>query len=644
MKGIEQELDIWRQHRHPYILPLIGIYLRQGFPCAVSPWCDSGTITQYMKSARGGSEPELEGPVTNCDFDLLRLHCLEMKLLAQVAAGLAYLHAHNFAHGDIKASNILVKGGVAQLGDFGFSIIAADRSSNTSSHLGTARWFAPESLREHAHRTQEADMWALGCVILEMRTLLVPYHRVPDAAVPLAILKDRPFERPSDVHPSLWSMAEACWSRSPKTRIASPTLAGRIKITLEYATLLRETLGALPNVRSLSLGYPNSNSTARFSLASVVLKRDTDTSLDLTLAVATARNALRALEAPGKRYRPAALRPIIRLISRTDPRLAEQLTLNLPSPVILGSPLRGHPYSVHSVVFLPDSRRLVSSSIDQTVRIWDIETGDTVIGPLRGHGRNVAVHGSHIASGSYDGSFRIWDADSGALRLGPIAAHNGKGLNFIAYSRNGTRIATAGDDTRAVLWDANTGVALHEMVGHTAPVLCVAFSGDGARLVSGSQDNTLRIWDITSGNCIGEPLTGHTDSVRVVCFSPDAKRVFSASDDSTIRIWDAEMRKLIIEPLRMNSRVLCMALSPDGKRLVSGSFNGKIAMRDAETGVGILTPFNDHKAAVWGTAFSPDGRKIASTSDDKTIALWDATNDWKRYDYRRRLGGSKNDD
>lgn len=58
--------------------------------------------------------------------------------------------------------------------------------------------------------------------------------------MPLAIIKDRPYERPKDIHPSLWSMAEACWSRSPKARVVSPTLASRIKTTLEYATRLRK--------------------------------------------------------------------------------------------------------------------------------------------------------------------------------------------------------------------------------------------------------------------------------------------------------------------------------------------------------------------------------------------------------------------
>lgn len=113
-KSIKHELDIWQQHRHPYILPLIGVYLYQGIPCAVSPWCDRGTLLQYIKSARDGHEPELDAPVTDCEFDLLRLHCLEMKVvcvrlnvalsalkplqLSEVAAGLAHRKAIMFPY------------------------------------------------------------------------------------------------------------------------------------------------------------------------------------------------------------------------------------------------------------------------------------------------------------------------------------------------------------------------------------------------------------------------------------------------------------------------------------------------------------------------------------------------------------------
>lgn len=346
------------------------------------------------------------------------------------------------------------------------------------------------------------------------------------------------------------------------------------------------------------------------------------------------------------------VRPIARAVATMDPMLAEKLMANFCTrscfsyamalqsnccAATVRPSLRQELKGISQIVFLPlaGGRRLVSLLEDGTLHIWDIERGETVIGPLEGHTDAVscvAVHGSRIASCSWDGTFRVWDADNGKLVLGPFTAHDGEWLCGIAYSRDGTRIATAGGDNLAAIWDANTGVRLSEMVGHTDIVSCVAFSEDGTRLVSGSFDNTVRIWDVASGECIGEPFTGHTNWVCAVCFSPDAKRIFSLSSGDTIRLWDAETRTLIGEPLRMDAMVLCMALSPDCKRLVSGSVGGEIALWDSQTGAAIPVPFQGHKDWVRSVSFSPDGRKIASASDDKTIALWDATDDWKRWD------------
>ncbi|MBT7324934.1 MAG: TIR domain-containing protein, partial [Anaerolineae bacterium] len=79
--------------------------------------------------------------------------------------------------------------------------------------------------------------------------------------------------------------------------------------------------------------------------------------------------------------------------------------------------------------------------------------------------------------------------------------------------------------------DPNT---LQVMRGHGGIVLSVAFSPDGTRIASGSSDNTIRIWDANSGEQIGEPLTGHSWSVNSVAFSPDGTRIASGSSDNTI--------------------------------------------------------------------------------------------------------------
>ena len=291
--------------------------------------------------------------------------------------------------------------------------------------------------------------------------------------------------------------------------------------------------------------------------------------------------------------------------------------------------LIGHTDCVDSAAFSPDGSRIVSASNDETVKIWDTQTGEC-IRTLEGHTSRVhtaafSPDGSRIVSASNDETVKIWDTQTGKC-IRTLTGHTDS-VWSAAFSPDGNSIASAGWWDRTIrIWNTETGKCIqilkkslfNNKEGHTKAIAYAAFSPDGKRIASTSTN--ILIWDIVKGKII-KKLEGHTDAVWSAAFSPDGKRIVSASMDQTTRIWDVETGECV---KILKGNVHSAAFSPDGKRIVSaGKYEARIW--NAETGESIKR-FHRKIGALRHLSFSPDGSKIAIASELHCIYILDISN------------------
>ncbi|XP_071953471.1 transducin beta-like protein 3 [Antedon mediterranea] len=256
--------------------------------------------------------------------------------------------------------------------------------------------------------------------------------------------------------------------------------------------------------------------------------------------------------------------------------------------------LRGHTDIVLSVDVFNDKKTMASSSKDNTVRLWKMNTEQKFecIGVAFGHTHSVGaialsrLSGNFIVSGSEDCTVKVWNIpenlkpSNSPQHLAVNFTHRAheKDINSVAVAPNDKLLVTASLDKTAKLWNLENHTFLGTFRGHKRSIWCVQFSPADQVVATSSADGTIKIWSITDFSCV-KTFQGHDTSVLRVAFLTRGMQLLSSGSDGLLKIW---------------------------------------SIKDNEC----LTTYDEHSDKLWALTVNSSEDTVATGGADSVIAFW----------------------
>jgi WD40 repeat protein/tRNA A-37 threonylcarbamoyl transferase component Bud32 len=599
---------------------------------------------------------------------------------AQVARGLAAIHAAGLVHRDLKPANVLFDGqGTAKVSDLGL-VRRTDGAQSvdltkTGETLGTVAYMAPEQIDHAKSVDARADLYSLGCLLCALLTGEAPFQ---GSAV--AVMKHHLMDAP------------------PKPSASAPG------VPPELDALVLRLLEKEPDARPQSAG-----DVAR--ALDAIASKGTGTRSRLTLAaVAIAAGALLCggaavffarRHAPEPAPAPEPPWPAVASPASATPLRAEASPTPEPSefPEIckgflstkrtrLVSLFGGYAWKVggtyecgavspdgkqaliggnrielvefasglvrvldsrldftRAVAYLPDGRRAVAAGDDGTIRVFDVSSARELVS-IKAHERKILAlavmpDGDHVLSGSDDGTIGV-SSLTARSRVNSIPCEIGAVLG-ISLSGDG-RLVLAGGERGAELHNVASGDLVRRLEGVQGWTRAVAITPDGTRALAGGPDVPggmnwmLWIWSLSDGTHMKHPpLVAYKTPITSVAVSPDGKLAVTTAEDGFVKLWDLvklvqlwdleEPRPDLSGP-RWDAGHFDMAeaavFTGDGTRIFSVALHGCPGLLFVDSAEApVLRAFEGHGSWIGSIAVSPDGKRVLTGGADRDVRLWD---------------------
>lgn len=332
----------------------------------------------------------------------------------------------------------------------------------------------------------------------------------------------------------------------------------------------------------------------------------------------------------------------------------------------------GHTGWVLNAQFSPDGKKIITTSTDNTAKIWDASSG-VLLSDLVGHSDKVlsaqfSTDSKNVFTISNDSTIKVWNVASGMVTA--TIRESSKKFSSAKFGPDGTNIITASEKSFAIIWDKDRGIPI-DTIGRNQPGVCFAqYNSDGKKAIIALLDRTARIWDVQSRKFI-TILKGHSEKVIYAGFSPanaddsaggkyiitvssdnsailwnangdslftfkipgkklfsawfsrDASKIYMIAVDGTAMIWNTYDRNPINKAKEFRSGINSTGFNIDGSLMITASDDGTATIWNTAIGKNDKIILNGHRGRVLYAQFSPDGKNIVTASNDGTAKVWD---------------------
>jgi serine/threonine protein kinase len=594
---IQEAVRLHELGEHPQIPTLLAYFEQDQYLYLVQQFIEGQNLLQCAKQ---------EGP-----FDERKIR----DLLSDLLPVLRFVHNKQVIHRDITPMNILRRpDGRLVLIDFGVAKqVNAEAAAEPGTRIGT-EGYAPMEQFRGGRAFPASDLYSLGATCIHLMTQTKP-DNLYDPLNGRWLWREYLLEKGVAVSDQLAYILDNMLKDLVAERYQS---ADEVMRDLNADSFMPPArLSKPPEVKPVSRPPMPAPQTGR-SPTQPSERPPASTSRS------SSRDAASTSGSPSFGSKPSVSRPPMSGASAARPVSSRISTEVKSRNWRSNTTLTGHSSWVTAVQISPGGQVMVSGGLDDTVRIWNLLTGEAIY-ILKGHSKGVnaiaiSPNGKTVTSGSDDYTLKTWNLQNGSL-MRTLTGHS-RNINTVILSPDGQIIASGGQDRTVRLWQMGSGNSLRTLLGVGSMVKSLTISPDGRVLVTGGFDNKIKLWRLQTGDQIST-LSGHIGAVNALAISPDGQVLASGSKDKTVKLWNMQTGNLLHTLSDHNRDVNAIAFTPDGKNLVSGSSDTTIKMWNVSNGQVIDTISGGHVDSVNSIDISRDGKLMVSGSSDSTIRIWE---------------------